>query len=99
MKKIIIPCVSLAFVIACSAPTLTPSQSVIRAISDTGGCEFVKSAYMESRPSVLQEYLKIQTEKHGGNAYKVISTSSTVVTGADVVMTNYDVYKCPVEEG
>lgn len=94
MKKISVLAMAVFALSGCAAPKLTHEQNLVRSISESNGCEFLTAAYMESRPQTLQHYLKIQTDRKGGNAYKLISTSNTVVMGSNVVMANYEVYKC-----
>ena len=50
--------------------------------------------YTETTPYDLTYYLKLNTYNAGGDSYKIIATNSQMVMGLNVLMTNFEVYKC-----
>lgn len=84
------------FLASCAmrGPTLSPEMEAVRSVSDTSTCEFIKSDYLESRPQVMQQYVKRNTHIAGGDSYKIVNTSQEFVMGAHISMVNYEVYRC-----
>lgn len=88
--------VATLFTSACAmrGPALSPEMEAVQSVSETSSCEFIKSDYLESRPQLIQQYVKRNTHNAGGDSYKIINTSQEFVMGSDVSMVNYEVYRC-----
>ena len=86
--------VSSIVFIGCAGHTLTPEMQSITSVSDTANCKFVQSMYIETQPQTLTYYLKLNTHDSGGDSYKIISTNNQMIMGVNVMMTNFDIYKC-----
>jgi hypothetical protein len=75
-------------------PQSSPEQASISSISDTTKCAFIKSAYVETQPHTLNYYLKKNVYNAGGDSYKIISSNTQMVSGINIMMTNFEIYKC-----
>ena len=73
---------------------LSPEMQRISSVSDTNNCKFLQTMYTETQPYNLTYYLKLNTYNAGGDSYKIIATNSQMVMGLNVLMTNFEVYKC-----
>jgi len=77
------------------SPQLSPEQQKISSVSDTSKCSFIKAAYLEvADPSRLNYFVTLNTYKAGGDAYKIISTSTEKVSGFNLMQVNFEIYKC-----
>jgi len=71
----------------------------VRSLSpNEADCKFIKSLYIEVRDQTLDYYLAKKTRQFGGNSYKIISTSHELVMGENILMVNFEIYKCEEEE-
>jgi len=93
MKKIILLLSCLLFV-ACASRQLTPEMERIQSVSDTSKCQFIRSMYTETQGYNMLHYVKLNTGNAGGDSYKIISTNSERVQGVNIIMVNFEVYKC-----
>ena len=92
MKKII--ALALLFFMGCAGRHLTPEMEAISSVSDTSKCKFISSLYVETRPQTMQHYVKLNTGNAGGDSYKIISTNNQIVSGINIMMVNFEAYKC-----
>ncbi len=76
------------------ASKMTPEMMKIRSVTDASNCEFIASLSTETIPRNQLEYVKRGTHKAGGNAFKIQSTSTEVVSGMTLMMTSYESYSC-----
>lgn len=58
------------------------------------GCLFIQSLYAEVQNHNMRYYLAKNTVDFGGNRYKILSTNNEFVMGVNILMVNYEVYKC-----
>jgi len=101
MKKIIVIAI-LTMLLGCSGPyalipwnrPISPAMQTITSVSDTTQCRFIRSLYVEVMPSSLNYYVALNTERFGGDSYKIISTNNQMVMGANIMMVNFEIYKC-----
>lgn len=70
------------------------SESSITSVSDTAQCTFVKSEYCEARPQTMIYYVKLNTYNAGGDSYRIIATNNERVSGVNIVMINFEIWKC-----
>ena len=75
-------------------PQSPPEQESISSISDMTKCTFIKSSYIETQPHNLNYYLKKNVYNAGGDSYKIISSNTQMVSGINIMMTNFEIYKC-----
>ncbi len=106
MKKIylvfVIVLVGSMFFVNCSGPRslipwnrpISPGMSMVSSVLDTTNCHFIRSLYVEVLPSSLNYYVALNTERAGGDSYKIISTSQERVMGTNIMMVNFEIYKC-----
>lgn len=107
MKKKIITAFVIALMVSmifigCSGPQslipsnrpISPAMQNISSVSDTTHCKFIRSLYIEVQPSSLNYYVAFNTEKFGGDSYKIISTNNEMVMGVNIMMVNFEIYKC-----
>jgi hypothetical protein len=73
---------------------LSPEMQRISSVSDTTNCRFVKSMYIETQPHTLIYYVTLNTHDAGGDSYKIISTNNQMVMGVNIMMINFEIYKC-----
>jgi len=96
MKKIIVLlCIFLIFC-GCGGGNryLPPEGEKISSVSDTAKCKFIKTGYCETRPSTMIHYVQLNTYNAGGDSYKIISTNNQIVMGTNIMMINFEIYKC-----
>lgn len=94
MKKFI-ACVGFATLVAgCGGPELTREMLDVRSITDASGCTFIESSYLESRPQLIQDYVKRNVHNVGGDSYKIVNVSQDSAMGAQISMVSYEAYKC-----
>lgn len=86
--------VSLVLIGCGGRQPLPPELQRISSVSDTSKCQLVDTMYTETTPYDLTYYLKLNTNNAGGDSYKIIATNSEVRMGLNVLMTNFEVYKC-----
>lgn len=90
------------FFVGCSGPRslipwnrpISPAMQNITSVSDATQCRFIRSLYVEVMPSSLNYYVALNTEKFGGDSYKIISTNNQIVMGTNIMMVNFEIYKC-----
>jgi hypothetical protein len=97
MKKLL--CFILAFLFAgCAGGNryLPPeAEQSIKSVSETSKCTFIKDAYLESRPSVMTYYIKLNVYNAGGDSYKITSTSQENIGNmVNATLVNFEIYKC-----
>lgn len=66
----------------------------VSSISNTEKCQYIKNVYIETDPATLTHYAKLNTYNAGGDSYKILSTTNQMIMGMNVMMTNFEVYKC-----
>jgi hypothetical protein len=66
----------------------------VRSVSDTSGCRFIESSYLESRPQLIQDYVKRSVYDAGGDSYKIVNVSQDVAAGVQISQVNYEAYDC-----
>jgi hypothetical protein len=90
--------IALALLLSgCASRQLTPEMERITSVSDTSGCRFVQKMYTETQPYNMIHYVQLNTGNAGGDAYKIIATNNQMVMGVNVMMVNFEVYKCRTE--
>jgi len=104
MKRIIsLLCLVGIFLMACSGPSsfipsnrpISPAMQAVTSVTDPVNCKFVRSLYIEVLASSLNYYVAYNTEKFGGDSYKIINVSSEKSFGGiNIVMVNFEIYKC-----
>ena len=95
MKKALSILFILYLMMSCAArPPLTPEMQRISSVTDTSSCQFIRHMYTETQPYNLAYYLILNTHNAGGDSYKVISSNTQMVAGVNIMMTNFEVYKC-----
>lgn len=100
MKKIALIFILLA-VVACAGGNryLPPeAEQSIKSVSDTSKCTFIKDAYLESRPSVMTHYIKLNVYNAGGDSYKITSTNQENIGNmVNATLVNFEIWKCSNE--
>jgi hypothetical protein len=103
MKKIsvVVSCLILLAVVGCGgskwaiSPQLSPEQQKVTSVSDTSKCKFIKAAYQEvSAAHRLSYFITQATLDAGGDSYKILATSNEKVAGMNIMMVNFEIYKC-----
>lgn len=95
MKKLsVILVIGFLFVFGCANRQLSQEGYKIASISDPSKCEFVKNVYFEARAATIGYYAQLNTEKAGGDSYKILNVSSERAAGFNIQMVNIEVYKC-----
>ncbi|PKN71231.1 MAG: hypothetical protein CVU54_02075 [Deltaproteobacteria bacterium HGW-Deltaproteobacteria-12] len=96
MKKIFIVLFFAFVVLGCARGNryLPPEGEKISSVSDTSKCTFIKNEYCETRPSTMIHYVQLNTYNAGGDSYKIIATSNQIISGMNVMMINFEIYKC-----
>jgi uncharacterized lipoprotein NlpE involved in copper resistance len=96
MSKYFVLLMLLLFVLSgCANRQLSPSGHKISSVSDTSKCEFIKNTYFEARASTIAYYAQLNTERAGGNAYKILNVASERAAGINIQMVNIEIYNCP----
>jgi len=93
MKKSLI-ILLVIFLCSCASRQLTPEMEYISSVSDTSKCKFIRNMYCETQPHTMIHYVKLNTGNAGGDSYKIISTNNQIISGINVMMINFEVYKC-----
>ena len=76
-------------------PTLSPEQQKISSVSDASKCAFINHDFIEvAAPHRMNYFVTLGTLEAGGDSYKIISTSTEKVSGANLMQVNYEIYKC-----
>ena len=88
------PFVMSLFFIGCASRQLTPEMERISSVSDTTNCQFIKNMYVETQPHNMIHYVQLNTGNAGGDSYKIIATNNQIVSGINIMMVNFEVYKC-----
>lgn len=70
------------------------AEQNIKSVSDTNKCQFIQNAYLESRPSVMIYYIKLNVYNAGGDSYKIISVNQENIAGLNAALINIEIYKC-----
>ena len=78
----------------CANRQLSQEGYKIASISDPSKCEFIKNVYYEARAATIGYYAQLNTEKAGGDSYKILNVSSERAAGFNIQMVNIEVYKC-----
>ena len=96
MKKYVIILLIIFFVIGCAGGNryLPPEGEKISSVADTSKCQFIKNMYTETQPYNMVHYVKLNTYNAGGDSYKIIATNNQMVMGINIMMVNFEVYKC-----
>ncbi len=83
-----------------TGPVVTPEMEKVVPISDTNACRFVKAEYFEiSQPSWIMKWAARVTVAAGGDAYKIITTTSKPAFGGIVIHSvNIAIYQCRGEK-
>ena len=64
-------------------------------MTDASACRFIESSHLESRPTLVQEYVKRNVADAGGNAFKIINVSQDQAVGVQIAQVSYEAYDCP----
>jgi hypothetical protein len=75
-------------------PLPEPLQEVRSLGPNETGCAFVRSLYIEVRDQTMNYYVARNTVKFGGNRYRITNTSHEFVMGVNILMVNFEIYKC-----
>lgn len=99
MKKIIVVISMLAvmslILLGCANRQLSPEGYKITSVTDTSKCQFIKNGYTEvAIASNLTYYIQLNTERAGGDSYKIINTSQEKVSGMNIFEANFEIWKC-----
>ena len=96
IKVLIIVCLIALSSFACRTNSpMPPNLSNIKSLSESeSGCQFIRSLYIEARDQTLNYYVVANTEKFGGNRYKIINVSHELVFGVDIAKINFEIYWC-----
>lgn len=94
MKKLI--CLfAVILLIGCGARhQLSPEGYKISSVTDTSKCQFIKNVYFEARASTMIYYAQVNTEKEGGDSYKILNISNEYAAGVNIQMVNIEIWKC-----
>ena len=96
MKKLFVIGIVILALLGCAGrQPLSPEMQRVSSVSDTHNCKFIKVLYMEIIfPHTLPYYLSRNAYNAGGDSYKIISTNNQTVMGMNIMMVNFEVYKC-----
>ncbi len=94
MKKLSMVIALTAVVTACGGPELTKEALDVRSVTDASACKFIESSHLESRPQLVQDYVKRNVANAGGDSYKIINISQDVAMGMQISMVSYEAYSC-----
>ncbi len=95
MKKYALMLICLLCICGCGNRGQLSSEGYkISSVSDTSKCQFIKNMYCEARASTMIYYVQLNTEQAGGDSYKIINVSNEHVSGVNIQMINFEVYKC-----
>lgn len=78
----------------CGGPELTKEAMDVRSVTDASSCTLIESSYLESRPQVMQDYVKRAVARAGGDSYKIVSVNQDAAVGVQIAMVNYEAYRC-----
>lgn len=79
---------------ACGGPELTKEAMEVRSVTDASACTLIESSYLESRPQLIQDYVKRNVARMGGDSYKIINVSHEVAMGVQIAMVSFEAYRC-----
>lgn len=95
MKRSIFYSVIVAiFLVGCAPTPLPPEIAKVSSVSNSDNCKFIQNMYIETQPHTLTHYVKRNTYDTGGDSYKIISTNNQMIMGVNVMMVNFEIYKC-----
>ena len=94
MVRLLLVSVLASGVAACGGPELTKEMLEVRSVTDASACELIESTYLESRPQLIQDFVKRNVHNVGGDSYKIVNVSEEVVMGATIAKVSYEAYKC-----
>jgi hypothetical protein len=95
MKRLAAITAMAAVVSACGGPELTKEATQVRSVTDASACRFIESSHLESRPALVQDYVKRNVAEAGGNAFKIINVSQDQAVGVQIAQVSYEAYDCP----
>lgn len=94
MKKYTVLFIVL-FLFGCANRQLSSEGYKITSVSDTSKCQFIKNGYTEvAIASNLTYYIQLNTERAGGDSYKIINTPQERVMNTNIFMANFEIWKC-----
>lgn len=97
MKKVAIVVGLAASVTACGGPELTREALDVRSVTDASNCRLIESSYLESRPQFIQDYVKRNVARVGGDSYKIINVDRDEAVGVQISQVSYEAYDCSTQ--
>lgn len=94
MKKLIF-LFAVILLFGCASRQLSPEGYKITSVNDTSKCQFIQNGYTEVAIAAnLTYYIQLNTERAGGDSYKIINTSQEKVSGMNIFEANFEIWKC-----